>query len=145
MCNILHHEGREQIPESGRGYKILRVNETTGIKECVVRLHEFWKQDNGWVAWDRSYNKHLVIMTELDLGQPMGFCFFLDKDTAINACKNWAMQSISGYHIVTEIEYRKGLGSCLEHGFAGEGLRICLAYEWKDIDNIVFEIKSEKE
>ena len=68
MCNFLHRKPdgtciSEPIPESGYGWKVVRIDD---VKEGYGPLYwpkEYKKNDDGWIEWGSNNGD--------------GFCFFL--------------------------------------------------------------------
>ena len=103
MCNYLH-DNYKPIPKKGFGWKIFQVKNG---ELCSLLAGDFYKKNEGeWVEWDWRYGD--------------GFCFYLSRDEARRALREWVKRDpllSEMYKIkykVAFIEYEKGLGSFVE-------------------------------
>ena len=131
MCNKLHLGSHKEIPAEGKGYKVFTIKEG----RLLPMFHHGRFTINTWHEWD----------TEEDWGS--GFCFFLDyaeakrclMDCVDDADGDTAFAKEECKRRVTEwvifpIEYRQGLGSCLEDNIVGQKkYRVALAKEIKPV------------
>ena len=130
MCNKLHLGSHKEIPAEGKGYKVFTIK--GGRLMPMFNSGKF--KVNECHEWD----------TEEDWGS--GFCFFLDYKEAerclmdcVNDASSYAFCREEYNRRVTEwvilpIEYRQGLGSCLENNIVGnKEYRVALAKEIKPI------------
>lgn len=102
MCNRLH-DGSEEIPTKGKGWKIFTSKNNLGM----VLYNKYNKNGSGQIVWSNE--------TKGD-----GFCFFMTRKEARKAIKDWKSVT-SGWKrepiSIKRIEYKQGLGKHLEDPF----------------------------
>ena len=73
MCNSLHTNSKRLDKESGIGFKIFGINNTS-----MVTGKEYDTAVNDWVHWHK---------TKFNPG--IGFCVFVNEEEAQRCCKLW--------------------------------------------------------
>ena len=73
MCNCLHHNSRLLDRESGVGFKIFGINNTS-----MVGSNEYVTAVNDWVHWHKT-----------KFNQGIGFCVLVDEGDARRCCTLW--------------------------------------------------------
>ena len=128
MCNLLHDDSTP-IPQKGIGYKLFAVVEE---QQCTLTTEsKYLIDDDGITRWYGYSNEYIV---------RGGFCFLLDRRTAIKAYREWTETPSNGNIKLFEIEYSQGIGTHIEHLFVLKPMKIALCRAWK----VTKEIKVPK-
>ena len=120
MCNKLHMETFESFAEKGTAWKLFHEN-----KQFICRNNSYDYGKDGWIIWKREYHKD-------------GFCMFTTFDEAKQALNMWQSNPVilnsTKYENIKQVQYRKGLGTCLEKEFTSKPVRILIAKEFKIVE-----------
>lgn len=134
MCNIAHQDGKP-IPKKGEGWKMFTNNKHDGqILRSLMNDKRYYFNSRKWVTWeDRKYTGSYFSPKVLPSDE-LGFCFFLDKDSAESALAQWnaAVPSDNYKTVLVKIVYDKGIGKHIEEKFiAGNKFEIALCKKFK--------------
>jgi len=136
MCNRVHEEGKEPIPESGIGWKIFRKHNS--VCKGMYGAYYFNKNTDGFFRWksdsyfNQKYEQYRV---------EFGFCFFKTREEARKALHLLKNTYVKQYDdcVVRKIKYKKGLASFNSTELDGIRRRFCLAKQFKIVENSMKE------
>lgn len=125
MCNYLHPNSKP-IPENGFGYKVFE-KKYNGELVPLFNVHQSYIENpSHWIKWRSEFN---------DPNKPVGcgFCFFRTSRGAMKLIEAGLRYGFSK-DVIKKIEYRKGLGSHVEHNIGHESFKISLCKEFRIIE-----------
>jgi hypothetical protein len=132
MCNILHQEGQQDIPESGVAYKLFAAWDDKPHPINWRKQHtSYIQRSNGWIHWKviKDITSRYITRREGD-----GFCVFLNKTEALRCLETWNDACDLDEHVVLrEVDYRGGIGACKENNITADGeiYIIGIVKEWR--------------
>jgi hypothetical protein len=135
MCNVLHNDG-VKIKENGIGYKLFRKDEQGNlinlikVQRSTMVLIQYALKEGDSLEWNdeicwtdklmmvpyytrKRINGKLFVDEDYVEKSNAGFCFFLDKQTAIEIKEKWEKAIIHDIYIC-KIKYEKGIGKHIE-------------------------------
>lgn len=109
MCNTLKHDATP-IAEEGYGYKVFTSDERGLFTAVGITAFQDTCIKKKTVSWNTKKFGHY--------GD--GFCFFLNKETAVEAMEKWINET-GNTHLNTvtkKIHYHEGIGTFKDSGLA---------------------------
>lgn len=120
MCNNLHDDYKK-IPESGKGFKLVRELGDSFSSLYGIILHnlrmEYFTGDDGWIEWAPRYKSKGV-----------GFCIFLSLKEAKRLSMIWN-------YLIVEVEYEGGLGKQVEYAMSNAGFETAIVKRFRFLNS----------